>query len=226
MNQGKILIYSYTSGDPLNGTFEATTASDPVVGRKSADLNDWVLLNNGKVLITGGADVAGAGANIAVLFDPTADGDAVTAGTFAATGAMNVPRKSGICVTLGDGKILIIGGQDADDILVAASEEYDPAANTWATVGGLNVPRSNFGFSVLSDGRVAVFGGADADGNVLDSIEIYDPSTDTWEDGGTMITARERHRAVLLADNRVLIIGGKDALENAIQEAESYTIPE
>jgi N-acetylneuraminic acid mutarotase len=226
---GKMLIYTYTAANPTAGTVEVAAVTDPVAnlastrGRKSADRDDYIILDDGRLLITSGvgsADLATVGNDISLIFDPSTD--AVNNCTLTQTGPMNILRTGNICIKLGDGTVLMIGGTDANGDLVAASEEYDAVADTWTQVGGLAVPRSKFGYSLLSDGRVAVFGGSDANGNVLNSIEIYDPATDLWSGAGIMIHGRKACRAVLLTDGRILICGGEDANGNAIQESETY----
>ncbi len=227
-DMGRILLYTFTDNNPTTGTFKVCTAIDPVLGltgrgRRSADRNDYIALSDTKVLITGGLDAASipqAGNYIAVVFDA---GTEALNGTFTATGAMNTPRNSGTCVMLNHGKVLIFGGTDANDNLVATCELYDPAANTWTATGDLHTPRDRAAYALLNDGRVVIFGGKDGSSNVLSSVETYYPWAGIWLQTGDMIHARTAARAALLADGDVLIAGGQDSAGAPVAQAETYT---
>jgi N-acetylneuraminic acid mutarotase len=228
-NLGHFLVYTYTALSPGGGTFEVAAGHDPVVGRKSADLQDWMKIDDTHVLVTGGisaANITANAANIAVVFN--ASTDAVSASTVAATNAMVTPRVGGVCVKLQDNRVLIIGGKDSTNALLASCEVYTLGTNTWLSTGSLATARSGFGYALLADGRVAVFGGTDAStptAVVLDSIEIYDPASGLWNSAGRMIHARTALRAIALAgtSGTILICGGKDADGFAVAEAELFT---
>jgi hypothetical protein len=226
-NLGHFLVYSYTQASPGGGTFVVASAHDPIVGRKSADLQDWAKIDDNHVLVVGGiatTALAANASNIAVVFYTGTDAE--TNGTVTATGAMVTPRVSGVCMKLLDSRVLIIGGKDSAGTLLASCEAFTLGTNTWLATGSLAVARSGFGHAMLADGRVMVFGGSDATtptAVVLDSIEIYDPASGLWSSAGRMIHARTGLRAVTLADNKVLIVGGKDADGFAVAEAEIFT---
>jgi hypothetical protein len=149
------------------------------------------LLNNGKVLITGGSN--------AKLYDPAT-------GTFTATGAYaDLVSEYPLTTTLlADGRVLIIGCAD-DNCQYApadAAQLYDPATGTFSLTGG-------YGFTggtatLLTNGKV-LFAGRE----LYPDAKLYDPSTGTFTRTGDMTNPRDMHTATLLPDGRVLITGSR-----------------
>jgi hypothetical protein len=78
------------------------------------------LLNNGKVLITGGPINAAVGR--ADLYDPST-------GTFTSTGTMNTARARHTATLLNNGQVLIDGGYDDSEL--RSAELYDPDSGTF-----------------------------------------------------------------------------------------------
>jgi len=62
-NLGHFLVYSYTQASPGGGTFVVASAHDPIVGRKSADLQDWAKIDDNHVLVVGGIATTALAAN-------------------------------------------------------------------------------------------------------------------------------------------------------------------
>lgn len=83
--------------------------------------------------------------------------------------SMRAPRGKAAAVTLPDGTILVVGGQD-DAGPVATVERYDPATDTWSAAPSLGTARWGAGVA-LSGGEVIVAGGSTGD-TYLDSTEI------------------------------------------------------
>jgi hypothetical protein len=123
--------------DPATGTF--TTTGGPSLPRLGSAAT---LLNDGRVLVTGGTDTDNATpesfAKTAELFDPGA-------GTFSPTGDMASGHAFHTATTLSDGRVLVAGfgeeilagmgvGSNAMPDLLSSAEVYDPAAGTFATV--------------------------------------------------------------------------------------------
>src|SRR2546430_693927 len=76
---------------------------------------------------------------------------------------LNVERRGHTATQLANGKVLIVGGENANG-LVGTSEIFDPASGG-ATIGGsLVVARTTHSASLLSDGRVLIAGGRGASG--------------------------------------------------------------
>ena len=122
------------------------------------------LLQNGKVLIAGGA---AAGTPSAELYDPSSR-------TFIPTGAMNIPRAVHTATLLNDGRVLIAGGCVSDNIPSASAELYDPVAGTFTVTGSMLDAQAGHTATLLSNGKVLIARGT---GNGVTSAELYDPST-------------------------------------------------
>ena len=159
------------------------------------------LLPNGKVLVVGG------GAGTSELYDPVT-------GQWTLTGALGVPRGSGITATLlNDGQVLVAGGDRGESSeqslgLRGTCELYDPATGTWSKTGSLNTPRDGFTATLLPNGEVLVAGGVDNADEALATAEIYDPIKRAWRYTGSFEGPRFYHAATRLADGRVLVVGG------------------
>lgn len=99
------------------------------------------------------------------------------------TGAMNIGRTLSNSLTLPNGEVLVVGGnQDGatfnDDTAVLPAEIYSPNTKTWRVVGSIDVPRTYHStLTLLKDGRVLSAGGGlcgNCDVNHLDA-QIYSP---------------------------------------------------
>ncbi|WP_067455271.1 Kelch repeat-containing protein [Actinomadura macra] len=124
-------------------------------------------------------------------------------------------------VLLGDGTVLLAGGEDARRNAFGEASVYDPGTNAWRPTGALTATRRLHTLTRLADGRVLAAGGIGGTFSVppgeLASAEIYDPSTETWTPTGSMGQARYFHSANLLPDGRVLVAGG-----TSVRDDESY----
>ena len=115
-----------------------------------------VLLSDGRVLVVGGVTKNGtddAPSKAAALFDPATN-------QWAATGNLNVARAGSTAIRLGDGRVLISGGDNLTVNLLTSNEVYDPATGVFSMFGNLSVPRMNASAVLLSNGSVMVAGGA------------------------------------------------------------------
>jgi hypothetical protein len=182
--------------DPTTGTW-ATTGS-LAVGR---EFHTATLLGSGKVLVVAGA--AGAPINdvthTAELYDPAT-------GTWSSASSLSTPRQYHQTLLLGDGRVLVIGGEGTSWVTLSSAELYEPANDTWTLTGALTSPRAWHGAVRLSDGKVLTIGGGDYATSF--TSELYDPATGTWMLSGAMATDRSNPLSTLLADGRVLVSGG------------------
>src|SRR5206468_2701218 len=124
-----------------------------------------------------------------------------------ATDPLGVPRHDHTATLLLNGTVLVAGGLDANNAVVASAEVYDPSARGFSTAGDMRAARVGHTATLLSDGRVLVAGGSDG-ANALRNIDIYDPVTRTFSDWGLLNVARRGHTASILTDGRILIAGG------------------
>jgi len=165
-----------------------------------------VRLENGRVMVIGGADQFFNILASAEIYDPSTNSWSLTA-------SMNDARFEDFpAVLLPGGKVLVAGGTGIDGVTSLSSPEiFDEATGNWTSTGSMNVGRGEFANVVLNDGRVLVVGGItelSESGAAIASAEIYDPVSGTWTLTGSMSTAREDPTAVRLLDGRVLVAGG------------------
>lgn len=160
-------------------------------------------LEDGRVMVIGGADENFNILNSAEIYDPST-------GTWTLTAPMNDARfEDFVAVLLPGGKVLVAGGTGSDGVTSLSSAEiFDEATGTWTPTGSMNVGRGEFANGVLQDGRVMAVGGITTDGTPIAAAEIYNPATGTWTLTGSMGTVRNDLSVVVLQDGRVLAAGG------------------
>jgi len=187
-------------------------------------LHTATLLEDGKVLVVGGAgtafnlDPTSAGSSsapiaTAEIYDPGT-------GTFSPTGSLTTARTFHTATLLKDGKVLIAGGSDANNKSLSSAELYDPQTGTFTATGSMNDVRSFDTATLLQDGKVLIVGGMSSSSGsgssgaadpATASAELYDPSSGTFTKITTPLVApRALHTATLLQDGKVLIAGGLD----------------
>ena len=133
LSDGTVLLADYQNGyifDPIANTF-----SSAIPFQQPRTSYQATALQNGKVLLTGGLSFSNNLAlSSAELLDPTAKS------TTLIPGGMMVPRMNHTTTLLGDGKVLIAGGQDNSSgttIETNVSELFDPSSNTFTSTAGV-----------------------------------------------------------------------------------------
>lgn len=167
-------------------------------------LHTATLLQNGKVLVSGGnTSATGAALASSELYDPTTN-------TWAAVGSLATARLEHTATLLPDGKVLVVGGKanaNVSNSQLTSAELYDPLTNAWSPAGLPSAARSNHTSTLLPNGKVLVAGGETA-GLALNNAELYDSTTNTWTTAGILNTSRKKHTATLLPNGKVLVAGG------------------
>jgi len=175
------------------------------------------LLQDGRVLIVGGADSTQQSLAGAELYDPAS-------GTFALTGSMNVDREANTATLLTNGEILIAGGVSSagGGTVQNTAELYDPSSGLFNFTGAMTAARDGHTATLLANGSVLIAGGVDNDGNVLATTEVYDPATAQFSASASMTTSRYGHFAASLGNGDVLLGGGIDNAGSSLASAERY----
>ena len=112
-------------------------------------------------------------------------------------------KRSGVAVSVVDGKIYAIGGEETKKVPrykgwiheakgLPTVEMYDPATDTWTQKADMPTPRKTR--TCVVDGKIYAIGGLAADPTVereqLATVEVYDPATDSWTSARSMHHAR------------------------------------
>jgi predicted RNA methylase len=169
------------------------------------------LLDDGNVLVVGGMHWAqNPGCPIcglelsalasAELFDPAA-------GQFTSTGGMSVPRVFHTATLLGNGKVLVAGGDNRRGTTYATAELFDPATGLFTSTGSMVVARTSHTATLLANGKVLLAGGSGPSG-ATSTAELFDPATEEFTPTGNMAQSRFFFTATLLTDGKVLLAGG------------------
>jgi N-acetylneuraminic acid mutarotase len=119
-------------------------------------------------------------------------------------------REEHTATLLRNGDVLVTGGRDGSNNVLASAELYHPATNRWTPSASMAASRYDHTATLLPNGNVLVLGGlaGPLPFGSLASSELYDPTANSWSAAAPMILSRARHTATLLADGRVLVVGG------------------
>ncbi|MFH8836686.1 kelch repeat-containing protein [Streptomyces sp. NPDC017868] len=175
-----------------------------------------VRLDDGRVLLVGGALAVGRGGYAALghceLFHP---GDA----SWEPTGTLASARKGHQATPLLGGGVLVTGGDMRgfrdedwayDPYSQWTTERYDPDAGTWSADADMPWGRSHHRAVRLKSGAVLVLGGTDDSSLAVgyQNAVLYDPGARAWSDEFPMGEGRWAPAALALPDGRVLVMGG------------------
>ena len=209
------LLVSYAAAELVSPSGQVSSAGVLTTPR---EFHTATLLQNGKVLITGGNVFNGyptwlPATQSAELYDPATR-------KFSATADMSTPRTGHTASLLPDGRVVIFGGTTSP-----SAEIYDPSKGTFAALPSPLATRQDHTATVLPSGKVLFIGGR-TNSATLATAEIYDPATNSFKAVGSMTEQRSHQAATLLPNGKVLVTGGGvattsgfgDLLETAPQE--------
>ena len=172
---GKVLIaggYNFSAGgtlsaaevyDPVTGAFTATTGTL----QQARSSHTATLLQNGKVLVAGGEVCPDNCTQLlsAELFDPAT-------GTFTATASMAVTRSGHTATLLGNGWVVVAGGQYSSAWDARATAEiYNPATGIFTPAG--TMANGRFAHTATCAGSRVLMVGGDRLFTSLASAELF-----------------------------------------------------
>jgi phosphoribosylanthranilate isomerase len=100
--------------------------------------------------------------------------DEYTPGSGWRTGAMPGAHAMNRQVQLKDGRVMVVGGADANGNVTSESDLFDPVSGIWQRTGDLKQSVRWSAVVALVDGRVLLVGGLTAKNNIS-QIEVYQP---------------------------------------------------
>lgn len=208
--------------DPKTNTFTLKKGFN----RKILNNYTATLLNNGKLLLTGGSFGSGNNEkvyNTSEIYDP--ETDTITEGP-----DMTLPREYHTAVLLKEGRVLIFRGLigKKDNWENKTAEIYDPVQNKFIMLKNapVDIHAGSNNTQVLSDGTVWILERYDVvnrqDNFIKFQIEIFDPKTNEFR----IIKSENQHRAkgeyyyklyktLLLKDDRIVLFADT-AMHNQI----------
>ena len=204
-----LVVLSFGIISSLQGTANTFTPTGSMLATREGHTS--TLLKDGKVLVIGGMHwVRILGCRTACLklsalasaeiYDPAT-------GKFTQTGSMSVRRVFHTATLLGNGKVLVTGGDNRNGTTYATAELYDPATGIFTLIGNnMTTKRSAHAATGLASGKVLIAGGGSA--GAMSTAEIFDPATERFTRTGNMHVGRFYSTATRLGSGKVLVVGG------------------
>ncbi len=221
LDDGRVLIMGGTV--PFTGKCEMAcvapaTASveiyDPKTGKFSPagslaeprTVGDALLLNDGRLFVSGGEGEYGEYLSTIEIYDP-ARGKSVLVKP--PSDISYLPTDPTV-VLLADGRVLIAGGSYAFGTKSKVTLIFDPASGAFSNGPLMAEPREGATATLLDDGRVLIVGGEDSEGgygSANNNAELIDPAHPLSQ---STLLAFQDYAATptLLSDGRVLVAGG------------------
>jgi hypothetical protein len=158
---------------PATGVWTSAASLRPTAGgRQGRAAHTATLLDDGRVLVAGGAGASQDVPRWPQIYDPASGGWSFGA-------MMPVSRADHTATRLADGRVLLAGGQSLIAATrlgaIASSQLYDPATNTWAATANLNAARSGHTATLLPNGEVLAVAGVSSTNTRLATAERYRP---------------------------------------------------
>jgi hypothetical protein len=230
---GTILAPVATNTTELYEPYFRTWSAGPNLSQLRS-LHATAVLNDGRVLFTGGTNTGGVVTATCEIFDPVTN-------TMGPAASMASVRAGHSATTLSNGKVLVTGGVTVltgtaiAPILNSSlntGEVYDPVANTWTPVGNTMASKRFLHTQTrLQNGNVLCVSGINGATNIIitdvpaytTSCSIYDPATNLFSAAASVSPGRAAHRATLTAAGDVFVAGGvTGATGTATNETRRY----
>jgi hypothetical protein len=220
--------------DPLTGTLTPRYASlGARTGPAVAALGSGTSL---QFVVVGGLDPAtSAGAQFLELVSPQ---ESTPEQRVCSADDARMARLGLTATALGDGSLIVIGGQLTPPVATATPGEVDivvPATPGCLAIteqhAMLQIPRAFHTATRLGDydyAPVLIVGGIDGSGNPVAQAEIYEPLEQSFSSvfKPLMVQPRSQHQALEMSDTSVLIVGGLDGSGSAATDLELFTVEE
>ncbi|MBK6941128.1 MAG: hypothetical protein IPH13_13180 [Planctomycetes bacterium] len=214
-DDGIVASYGQTAVDLYDPATQTFTPMPPMLAPRVS--HTATALNDGRILLTGGADAFPIGEPVATaeIYHPFT-------GVSVPVGNLAVARGLHQANMLPDGRVLVSGGtssfMNAFDIITKAhktTEIFNPATNTFSAGPNMAEPRVGHTATALQNGKILCAGGFSYTTlfslpYISDKGQLYTPNAGAGTFGSqkSMSIDRAGHAAVLLQDGRVAIIGG------------------
>lgn len=162
--QGTTEVFTYIAATPTSSTW----AAGPALAKSRHDHSASLLTGNRKILLTGGY---GQGLETAEICDFS-----LATPACATTTSMSTSRASHTSTLLGNGNVLVIGGNDGSQILKTI-EIFDPTTLIWTSHAKvLQTARAGHSSTLMSNGKVLISGANNQVGGVTTATaELWIP---------------------------------------------------
>ena len=197
------IIYCHDTIDPVIFDPSANTTTSPPASPRLQGCHAVRLLEDGRVLYVGGADVPvyGPGTRQVKTFDPTTERWTILPDL---TSARWYPT----LVQLSNGELLAIGGGGLQNpVRTSTSEVCDPRTMTWTAAGKIAIGNEVSPVVLLPTGEVLM---------THRPPQLFDPKTRTWRGGADFVQSNRMpdgdhsdHEIVAMPDGSVVAIGYK-----------------
>jgi hypothetical protein len=165
---------------------------------------DAVVLGDGRVLAVGSdwdchPGPAEPGSETAEVYDAVAD-------TWSEVESLNKPRKVPATVVLANGRALVLGGVNSEDVSFSSTKIFDPATRAWTDGPLLEYARLRPSAVRLDDGRVLVVS-EDGPRDFVTTAELSDRNLTGWSLVRSLPSRVSVFELVAMRDGRALAIG-------------------
>ncbi len=167
---------------------------------------DSVVLGDGSVLAVGDdfacyPGPAQPGSERAELYDPETD-------TWTEAESLNKPRKSSAMAAMDDGRAIVVGGINPDDVAYSSTKIFDPDDGTWSDGPLLERAVGDpLAATTLTDGwTITLSPRTFGETGFATAVELLDPAASRWETGAEVEFYADS--VLALTDGGLLARGG------------------